>query len=176
MQLTKFARGLFSLAAVMPLVFTLIVNYAITHYQYDISSACIWIAIAIFALIVPIIILRGYLKLNLSKQHLRQQFVSISLIRSNPIVFVLVYLLPIVISQSPTLFQSIFFGTVLFACLFMVHTVALSPILSVLGYRIYKVTSSENCEFVLLSKRDIKRANAEISFLKIDNFTFIERE
>ena len=176
MQLTKFARGIFSLAAVMPLVSTLLINCALIQYSGDLIKMGYLIVFSIIIFCCAVLLLRFYITLNFSKEPCNEKFESISLIRSNPIVFVLVYLLPIITSQSLSLFQSILFGTILFLCLFVVHTVALSPILNLLGYRIYKVSNSENCEFVLLSKRDISSITKEIEYYKIDPFTFVERE
>lgn len=176
MQLTKFARGIFSLAAVMPLFSTLLINCALIQYSCDLIKMGYLIVFSIIIFCGAVLLLRFYIRLNFSKEPCNEKFESISLIRSNPIVFVLVYLLPIITSQSLSLFQSILFGAILFFCLFVVHTVALSPILNLLGYRIYKISNSKNCEFVLLSKRDISSITKEIEYYKIDPFTFVEKE
>lgn len=175
MNLTKYGRAIFSLAAVAPLVCTLLINYYIKEQICSFIKMCIYIGIFILIFVGAVLLLRSYIRINSNKEPFCEKFSSISLIRSNPIVFVLVYLLPIITSQTLTLFQSILFGIILFCCLFVVHSVALSPILYLLGYRTYKVTSSTNCEFVLLSKKDIISNINEIKYYKIDPFTFVEK-
>ena len=176
MQLTKIARGIFSLATVIPFISTLMINFALTNYnQFDILIL-IFILVGIVIFWTGCLILRFYIKFNQRYSPLKEKFKSICLVRSNPIIFVLVYLLPLISNHPLSWTQNIFLIVILFACVFVVHTVALSPVINALGYRIYKVTNGSNCEFVLLSKRDINSLKDDIEFFKIDPFTFVEKE
>lgn len=176
MQLTRIARGIFSLAAVIPFISTLIINSALTKNDRCYVCNLLIVFGGIMVFVVGGLVLGGYIGFIQKKAPLKEKFNNICLIRKNPIIFVLVYLLPIISNHSLSCSQNIFFVVILFACIFVVHTVAVSPVINVLGYRAYKITNNSNCEFVLLSKRDINSLVDEIEFLKIDPFTLIEKE
>lgn len=176
MQLTKIARGIFSLAAVIPFISTLMINFALTNYNHFDMFILFSILVGIVIFCAGCFILRFYIRFSQRYSPLKAKFKSICLVRSNPIIFVLVYLLPVISNYPLNYIQSIFLIVILFTCIFVVHTVAISPIINVLGYRIYKITNSTNCEFILLSRRDINSLSSEIQFFKIDPFTFVEKE
>lgn len=201
MRLSLPARGIFSLAAVAPLIAVLLLNFAVqaltaTEKLTDnalSADVVIPVVAALIVFVIALVILKTYIyfvkkypKSGRNEKNDAERdaetdgegelFKSIALIRDshNLILFILVYLLPIVLSQPITMPQALLFAFLLFAGLLGCRTVAISPMLSILGYRCYRVQTRQGTECVLLSKRNILSAEKKIPYAALDDFTFVE--
>lgn len=165
-------RAIFSLAAVSPLLMVIFINYVLDCQDFIKKIA--FIISGIFIFIVSLICSYIYIKVCTKRAALSERFKNITLVRNNPLLFVLVYIVPLISGNSLSFAQLLVLGIFLFMSLLIIKTVAISPIIAVLGYYVYQVESSSGCNFLLLSKKRFLSTEKEIHYTRIDYFTFVE--
>lgn len=181
---TGFMRVILSLTMVIPIFSVICLCIALPEYSQnsyftDLKNevSLIWLGIGVFFFIGALVVVR-MLICKLSKvQGSILKIDSISVHRENSLIYVVVYVFPILIGGEFSEVKIWILILIVIFALFFVRIMSINPILDILKYNAYEITS-DGISFLVFSKKDILSLGSlkTLKVINIDSSSFIEVE
>lgn len=171
-MLSRFAKTLLTASAIAPISFV----YAwAAYHQGEGSVALIAVLVGVAAVAACMIVLR-FARTGLERIPFKAQ--EIEPADSENIGFMLLYLLPLFTDKINTLNWEIWIPIV---AIFSVITATgygyhFNPLLGLLRWHFYKITSTEGVTYVLITKKHIRRASQVLSVGQLTEYILLDLE
>lgn len=171
-MLSKLAKLLLTSTAIAPVLFT----YAYVAFTSGAKKQAIWLALLGAALFFLCVVLLAYCSRTLEQIDFKMTTAEVA-DREN-IGFLLLYLLPLFTSSFSSLNWNVWvpavvvFGGVV-ATGYSYH---FNPLLGLLGWHFYKVGTVEGITYVLITKKQLRRAAGSIRVGQLTEYIVIDLE
>jgi hypothetical protein len=173
-MLNQFAKLLLSATALAPVAIVVGVNKL--SNQCSFLEWFSWIALAFFLMIVCI------LMLSLIKQKGEvetKQIKSIKNADQEVVAFLITYLLPLFRESKLTFTGDVLTSIVVFAIIFIAvvnsNAYHFNPLLGLFGYHFFEITTEEDMSFILISRRNIRKAKLTLRTIEVTDYIFMDK-
>jgi hypothetical protein len=169
-MLSTLARLMLTASSIAPVGFT----YAwVAYFQGQAKVAIIAALVGVAAVILCLLVLR-YARKNLEKLKFNLQ--TIEAADSENLGFMLLYLLPLFTDKIVTLNWELWIPTVLVFGLIIAtgYGYHFNPLLGILQWHFYKITSIEGVTYVLITKKHLRSAEEPLTVGQLTEYILID--
>lgn len=164
-------KVLLSITALAPILLT----YSFVLYLEKNSNKLIFILV----IITIILILLCYSLLYFAKRKLekiRFQPKTIKSADSNIISFIIAYLIPFISLNSSVIDLKVltFVTFIILITIFRTHGYHINPLLSVVNYHFYEVTTNNGITYILISKKTLRNVSSVKLVTEISEYTLLD--
>jgi hypothetical protein len=173
-------RLLFTATSLAPVLITYAVLYVfedekLTSWSENKTLALAFLGAATLLLLLCAVFLRLYPK------HLDDDPFSITSLKSadrSVLAFVVAYLLPIAFTQAIHVRVEVlvFIFLILLVVVYRSDAYSVNPLLGIIGYHFYEVTTDDGVIYVVASRREIRNTRRPIKGMRISRFMFLDAE
>jgi hypothetical protein len=169
-MLSIFARILLTITALAPVGLT----YAWVAYMQSTHLTAIYILAGTGVAVAVCLLMIGQAKKSLAASNFKAT--SVEAADHENTAFLLLYVMPLFGSQFNTLnwqfwIPTIFIYGIITATGYSYH---FNPLLSLMGWHFYKVDSTENVKFVLITKKHLRTASTELRVGQLTEYILLD--
>lgn len=171
-MLSVFARLMLTVSAIAPVGFT----YAWVAYMQGQALVALWAAGVGIAAVAACLIVLSYARNNL--ESMRLNINAIEAADSENIGFMLLYLLPLFTDKISTLNWSLWVPTLIVFGLITAtgYGYHFNPLLGILQWHFYRVTSTDGVTYVLITKKQMRVAHQLVSVGQLTEYVLLDLE
>lgn len=169
-MLNWLAKLLLTSTAIAPVLIT----YAWVAYQSDKEWQAVFLLVACLLLIAICVLMLRY-----SKKHLERVKFSATAVEAadrENMGFLLLYLLPLFTAQFTALNWQVWVPTIIIfgAVVATGYSYHFNPLLGIMGWHFYKASTKEGVTYVLVTKRQLRRATETIEVGQLTEYIVID--